>query len=136
MGRVPIPGCLYSKCEPFERTRKEVAPLCSPPLAEPAALARATRRGVYPGSIQTFHLEAAEFHGVVMAGESNVAAPVVESLGGMCDLAPIKGVAIYIEDLGAIECDRNFLAADFDFLVVPGADGPQVAVFGSDTVVE
>ena len=71
-----------------------------------------------------------------MAGESNVALAVIESLRRVRDLAAVKGVAVHVENLRAVERDLDLLAAHFDLLVVPSANRAQVAVLGADAMIE
>jgi hypothetical protein len=87
-------------------------------------------------SLELLHLKAAEGDWIAVASKTDMSLAIVEALGRMLDLTAIKGIDIDVEDLGAVECYFDLLTADFDLFKVPFADGAQVTMFRSDTVIE
>lgn len=88
------------------------------------------------GSIKALHLEAPEFHGIVVACKTQVTFAVIKSFWGMFDLTAVKRIAIDVQNLCAVEGHLDLLAAHFDLFVIPNAYRTQVSMLGADAVIE
>ncbi len=61
---------------------------------------------------------------------------IVEAFRLGFDLTAIERIQIHVENLGAVERHFDFLAADFQLLIVPLSDGTQVARFATDAMIQ
>ena len=87
-------------------------------------------------SVEPFHLEAAEFDRIIVAGEADETVAAIEATRDVFHLATVKLVDIEVKDSRAVEDDPDVLATNFDFLKIPLASRSKVALLGSSTKIE
>ena len=71
-----------------------------------------------------------------MTCKTDVPFPSVEPLGRMLDLAAVELIDVDVENLSTVERDFDRLPADFHFLVIPLTNRAQIAMLGSDAMIE